>query len=111
MTICFVISLFLLLFIYFQESPHKCATCGKTFNQRSNLKTHLLTHTDVKPYNCDVCTKVFRRNCDLKRHVQAHTETGDVTISDDELQNDRSDATELCDKRSECSPSPTIEVD
>ncbi|XP_010004823.1 PREDICTED: protein odd-skipped-related 2 [Chaetura pelagica] len=55
------------------ESPHKCPTCGRTFNQRSNLKTHLLTHTDIKPYNCEQCGKVFRRNCDLRRHSLTHT--------------------------------------
>nr|XP_009935830.1 PREDICTED: protein odd-skipped-related 2 [Opisthocomus hoazin] len=56
-----------------KESPHKCPTCGRTFNQRSNLKTHLLTHTDIKPYNCEQCGKVFRRNCDLRRHSLTHT--------------------------------------
>jgi len=30
-----------------EESPHKCPVCNRSFNQRSNLKTHLLTHTDV----------------------------------------------------------------
>jgi odd-skipped-like protein len=55
------------------DSPHKCPTCGRSFNQRSNLKTHLLTHTDIKPYNCGECGKVFRRNCDLRRHTLTHT--------------------------------------
>ncbi|KMQ90586.1 protein odd-skipped-like protein [Lasius niger] len=30
-----------------EESPHKCTICGRSFNQRSNLKTHLLTHSEV----------------------------------------------------------------
>lgn len=29
-----------------EESPHKCPVCSRSFNQRSNLKTHLLTHTE-----------------------------------------------------------------
>ena len=62
----------ILLTCVFQEAPHQCPTCGKTFNQRSNLKTHLLTHTDFKPHTCQVCKKVFRRNCDLRRHVLIH---------------------------------------
>lgn len=55
-----------------EESPHKCPVCNRSFNQRSNLKTHLLTHTDIKPYNCSSCGKVFRRNCDLRRHSLTH---------------------------------------
>lgn len=59
-----------------EESPHKCPVCNRSFNQRSNLKTHLLTHTDHKPYECS-CGKVFRRNCDLRRHALTHA-VGDV---------------------------------
>lgn len=33
--------------LHMEESPHKCPVCARSFNQRSNLKTHLLTHTDV----------------------------------------------------------------
>lgn len=60
-----------------EESPHKCPVCSRSFNQRSNLKTHLLTHTDHKPYECGSCGKVFRRNCDLRRHALTHA-VGDV---------------------------------
>lgn len=60
-----------------EESPHKCPVCSRSFNQRSNLKTHLLTHTDHKPYECSSCGKVFRRNCDLRRHALTHA-VGDV---------------------------------
>jgi odd-skipped-like protein len=58
--------------LHMEESPHKCPVCSRSFNQRSNLKTHLLTHTDIKPYNCSACGKVFRRNCDLRRHSLTH---------------------------------------
>ena len=64
-----------------EESPHKCPVCNRSFNQRSNLKTHLLTHTDIKPYNCTSCGKVFRRNCDLRRHSLTHNLTSNNTTS------------------------------
>ena len=35
--------------LHYEESPHRCPVCQRSFNQRSNLKTHLLTHTDIKP--------------------------------------------------------------
>ena len=63
--------------LHLEESPHKCPVCSRSFNQRSNLKTHLLTHTDLKPYECSSCGKVFRRNCDLRRHALTHA-VGDV---------------------------------
>lgn len=63
--------------LHMEESPHKCPVCSRSFNQRSNLKTHLLTHTDHKPYECNSCGKVFRRNCDLRRHALTHA-VGDV---------------------------------
>ncbi|RWS29450.1 Protein odd-skipped-related 2-like protein [Leptotrombidium deliense] len=69
-----------------EDSPHKCNTCGRSFNQRSNLKTHLLTHTDIKPYNCNDCGKEFRRNCDLRRHTLTHT----LGIPDTSMSSDHS---------------------
>lgn len=65
-----------------EESPHKCPVCSRSFNQRSNLKTHLLTHTDHKPYECSSCGKVFRRNCDLRRHALTHAVGGDMAGSE-----------------------------
>lgn len=79
-----------------EESPHKCPVCNRSFNQRSNLKTHLLTHTDHKPYECTSCGKVFRRNCDLRRHALTHA-VGDVppeSLEERETDNNLSDEEE-----------------
>ena len=32
-----------------RKSPHNCPVCQRLFQHSSNLKSHLLTHTDVRP--------------------------------------------------------------
>lgn len=90
-----------------EESPHKCPVCSRSFNQRSNLKTHLLTHTDHKPYECSSCGKVFRRNCDLRRHALTHA-VGDVPPEVlAESEQERSPSRESADRRRSVSPNST----
>ena len=31
------------------DKDHQCPVCRKTFDKRCNLKTHILTHSDIKP--------------------------------------------------------------
>lgn len=39
------------------EKPNKCATCGKCFNFKTDLKRHMVMHMEVKPYLCRFCNK------------------------------------------------------
>ncbi|XP_077410001.1 zinc finger Y-chromosomal protein 1-like [Vanacampus margaritifer] len=45
-----------------------CHFCGKEMKFRSQLATHLLTHTDERPHLCDVCGRKFCRSYQLERH-------------------------------------------
>ena len=73
-----------LLAVHHQTHENKkqfaCDTCGKTFNQLTQLKNHLVTHLDknlaelptwAKPKQCDICQKMFSDSKSLKKHVQA----------------------------------------
>ncbi|XP_066483585.1 zinc finger protein 585B-like [Tiliqua scincoides] len=55
------------------ERPFACSVCGKCFQHRGNLITHLRVHTGEKPFPCTECGKSFSQKGDLMRHLRIHT--------------------------------------
>ncbi|KAK2493749.1 hypothetical protein MC885_008486 [Smutsia gigantea] len=56
------------------EVVHRCDTCGQTFANRCNLKSHQRhVHSSERHFPCELCGKKFKRKKDVKRHVvQVH---------------------------------------
>uniref|UniRef100_A0A1I8NZR3 Protein krueppel n=1 Tax=Stomoxys calcitrans TaxID=35570 RepID=A0A1I8NZR3_STOCA len=50
-----------------------CEECGLSLRTNSNLRQHLLTHTDLKPFECEVCKKKFKNNSRLRIHMDTHS--------------------------------------
>eukprot|EP01083_Nonionella_stella_P192161 710630_1 len=49
--------------------PFSCDVCQKTFNQKYNLKKHMIVHSGAKPYSCEICQKTFTRKSSVKEHM------------------------------------------
>uniref|UniRef100_A0A8D2GQW8 Zinc finger protein 236 n=1 Tax=Urocitellus parryii TaxID=9999 RepID=A0A8D2GQW8_UROPR len=55
--------------------PFKCSECGKAFNQKGALQTHMIKHTGEKPHACAFCPAAFSQKGNLQSHVQrVHSE-------------------------------------
>ncbi|CAG9136557.1 unnamed protein product [Plutella xylostella] len=53
----------------------KCEICGKSFTDRSSLRTHLFIHKGEKEYACPRCNKLFLFKKAMEVHLVTHLES------------------------------------
>lgn len=56
------------------NAANLCTICGKTFQFKSQLEAHCVTHSDVKPFACAHCPSKFNRKDSLKDHLDVHSD-------------------------------------
>ncbi|XP_041983852.1 zinc finger protein 425-like isoform X2 [Aricia agestis] len=54
------------------DEQQKCEVCGKTFRDRTALKTHLLIHKGEKRFACPRCDKRFLFKSAMDIHLETH---------------------------------------
>ena len=47
-----------------------CPFCPKKLQSKSNMKTHIRTHTGEKPFFCELCDYQCSQSANLKRHMK-----------------------------------------
>lgn len=55
------------------KTTFECDLCSKEFSKKSNLRTHMNIHLDVRPFHCKTCGTAFRLQHHLVRHTAKHT--------------------------------------
>lgn len=53
----------------------RCKTCGHETYTRSNMKSHVRTHTGNRPFACHLCDAKFTQKNNLTRHLRARHKT------------------------------------
>ena len=53
-----------------EDKPFHCTTCGKGLATLQRLRQHEITHTSLRPHKCDFCGKDFNDKSNLTSHLK-----------------------------------------
>ncbi|XP_076465103.1 uncharacterized protein LOC143296877 isoform X15 [Babylonia areolata] len=53
-----------------RRAPHQCSFCGKTFTRNESLKDHMNGHRNIKAHQCSHCSRQFASRANLRKHLR-----------------------------------------
>ncbi|XP_062584858.1 ras-responsive element-binding protein 1-like isoform X1 [Saccostrea cucullata] len=75
---------------YMQRKVY-CSLCPKRFWSLQDLRRHMRSHTGERPFECDICHKRFTLKHSMMRHRKKHVDSGSLSPSDEEDNNNNQD--------------------
>lgn len=51
---------------------HRCPTCGRCFQFKHHLQSHVISHGNSRPHVCPVCRKAYAHSGSLSTHSKLH---------------------------------------
>ena len=58
--------------VHHNNRQFACRYCSKKFNDKYNMRKHVLIHVGEKRHKCQFCDKAFLRKDHLRSHLQTH---------------------------------------
>lgn len=60
--------------VHNKSKKYKCHICSLAFGIRSNLNSHMRTHSEERPHRCSLCSAAFKLKLGLEIHMKKHGE-------------------------------------
>ena len=61
-------------YIHTKDKPYKCTDCGKGFSQSRSFHVHKIINSANIVLSCPICNKHFDEKSSVKTHILSHTE-------------------------------------